>query len=151
MQSIVPVATGLAQGIERMLPGLAGRIQAKAVRVPILNVSAIDVSVNLTRPTDPQVLNNLFIGAARAQPDLLACTDQPHASVDFNHNPHSAVVDLGQIRVNNGDFANLMVWFDNEWGFANRMLDVAQAWANQFSDNPDPAIADTRQISSLGA
>ncbi|HEX7388246.1 MAG TPA: glyceraldehyde 3-phosphate dehydrogenase NAD-binding domain-containing protein [Castellaniella sp.] len=151
MQSIVPVATGLAQGVERMLPHLAGRIQAKAVRVPILNVSAIEVSANLARPTDPQALKTLFIEAARIQPNLLACTDQPHASIDFNHDAHSAVIDLGQIRVNNGDFANLLVWFDNEWGFANRMLDVAQAWAGQFSDNPDPVTAEIAQISSSGA
>ncbi len=68
MQSIVPVTTGLAQGIERMLPGLAGRIQAKAVRVPILNVSAIDLAVNLRRGTSPEALNALFIEAARVRP-----------------------------------------------------------------------------------
>lgn len=151
MQSIVPVATGLAQGVERLLPGLAGRIQAKAVRVPILNVSAIDVSVNLSRSTDPQALKALFLAAARAQPSLLACTDQPHASVDFNHNTHSAIVDLEQIRVNNQNFASLLVWFDNEWGFANRMLDVARAWYDQFSDNPPARVAGTPRISFLGA
>ncbi|MHA3902528.1 type I glyceraldehyde-3-phosphate dehydrogenase [Castellaniella sp. WN] len=132
MQSIVPVATGLAQGIERMLPGLAGRIQAKAVRVPILNVSAIDLAVNLRRDTSPEALNTLFSEAARTRPDLIACTGQPHASVDFNHDPHSAVIDLGQTRVNQGRFANLLIWFDNEWGFANRMLDVAWTWADRF-------------------
>ncbi len=132
MQSIVPVATGLAQGIERMLPGLAGRIQAKAVRVPILNVSAIDLAVNLRQDTSPEALNALFAEAARHRPDLIACADQPHASVDFNHDPHSAVVDLGQTRINQGRFANLLIWFDNEWGFANRMLDVARAWADCF-------------------
>ncbi|MGB3705838.1 MAG: glyceraldehyde 3-phosphate dehydrogenase NAD-binding domain-containing protein [Castellaniella sp.] len=132
MQSIVPVATGLAQGIERMLPGLAGRIQAKAVRVPILNVSAIDLAVNLRQDTSPEALNALFAEAARHRPDLIACADQPHASVDFNHDPHSAVVDLGQTRVNQGRFANLLIWFDNEWGFANRMLDVARVWADCF-------------------
>ncbi|TAN25623.1 MAG: erythrose-4-phosphate dehydrogenase [Castellaniella sp.] len=151
MQSIVPVATGLAQGVERLLPQLAGKIQAKAVRVPILNVSAIDLSVNLNRATDPQALKALFLAAARAHPGLLACTDQPHASVDFNHNTHSAIVDLSQIRVNNDNFASLLVWFDNEWGFANRMLDVACAWADQFSDNPPALMTGTPQISSLGA
>jgi len=132
MQSIVPVATGLAQGVERLLPGLAGRIQAKAVRVPILNVSAIDLMVNLGRATDVESLNGLFQQAARERPGLLACTGHPHASIDFNHDPRSAIIDLGHTRVNGGDFANLLVWFDNEWGFANRMLDVAQAWATLF-------------------
>ena len=138
MQSIVPVATGLAQGIERMLPDLAGRIQAKAVRVPILNVSAIDLAVNLNRDTSVQALNALFVEAARQRPDLIACTDQPHASVDFNHDPHSVVVDLGQTRVNQQRFANLLIWFDNEWGFANRMLDVARNWAEHFLAPADP-------------
>lgn len=132
MQSIVPVTTGLAQGVERLLPQLAGRIQAKAVRVPILNVSAIDLTVNLAGATSVDALNALFINAARTCPSLLACTRQPHASVDFNHDPHSAIIDLGQTRVNNGHFANLLVWFDNEWGFANRMLDIASAWAGLF-------------------
>ena len=136
MQSIVPVATGLAQGIERMLPGLAGRIQAKSVRVPILNVSAIDLAVNLRQDTTPEALNALFIDAARARPDLIACAAQPHASVDFNHDPHSVVIDLGQTRVNQGRFANMLIWFDNEWGFANRMLDVLDCWANKWKENP---------------
>ncbi|MGB6007817.1 type I glyceraldehyde-3-phosphate dehydrogenase [Castellaniella sp.] len=132
MQSIVPVTTGLAQGVERLLPQLAGRIQAKAVRVPILNVSAIDLSVNLAQATSVDALNALLTQAARACPHLLACTRQPHASIDFNHDPHSAILDLGQTRVNNGHFANLLVWFDNEWGFANRMLDIARGWADLF-------------------
>ncbi|MGB6241247.1 MAG: glyceraldehyde 3-phosphate dehydrogenase NAD-binding domain-containing protein [Castellaniella sp.] len=132
MQSIVPVTTGLAQGVERLLPQLSGRIQAKAVRVPILNVSAIDLTVNLSRDTSVEALNALLADAAQACPSLLACTRQPHASVDFNHDAHSAILDLGQTRVNNGRFANLLVWFDNEWGFANRMLDIAKVWAGLF-------------------
>lgn len=136
MQSMVPVATGLAQGVERLLPDLAGKIQAKAVRVPILNVSAIDLVVNLCQASDTESLNDLFRQAAHRHPALLACTDHPHASIDFNHDPHSAIIDLSHTRVNDGDFANLLVWFDNEWGFANRMLDVAQAWASLFLDAP---------------
>ncbi|WP_276808882.1 type I glyceraldehyde-3-phosphate dehydrogenase [Castellaniella defragrans] len=151
MQSIVPVSTGLAQGIERMLPGLAGRVQAKAVRVPILNVSAIDLAVNLRRDTSPEALNAIFSEAARARPDLIACTGQPHASVDFNHDPHSVIVDLGQTRVNQGRFANLLIWFDNEWGFAHRMLDVAQAWAGRFqAAAPAPESASLSSSLSSG-
>ncbi|MFT0531768.1 type I glyceraldehyde-3-phosphate dehydrogenase [Castellaniella hirudinis] len=136
MQSIVPVSTGLAQGVERLLPRLAGKIQAKAIRVPILNVSAIDLSVNLAQDTTVESLNALLDEAARAHPGLLACTRQPHASIDFNHNPHSVILDLGQTRVNNGRFANLLLWFDNEWGFANRMLDITRAWAALFAPAP---------------
>ncbi|MGB3835805.1 type I glyceraldehyde-3-phosphate dehydrogenase [Castellaniella sp.] len=132
IQSIVPVTTGLAQGVERLLPQLAGRIQAKAVRMPILNVSAIDLTANLAHATTVENLNALIQDAVLAHPRLLAWTQQPHASIDFNHNPHSAIVDLGQTRVNNGQFVNLLIWFDNEWGFANRMIDLALAWARLF-------------------
>lgn len=140
LQSMVPVSTGLARGIERLLPGLAGRLHAKAIRVPILNVSAIDLSVNLDRQTDREQLNALFLEAARRQPDLFACTTQPHASIDFNHDPHSAILDLGHTVVSEGTFANLLVWFDNEWGFANRMLDVARLWANRFLVQPQDEL-----------
>src|SRR5690606_11058743 len=99
MQSMVPVATGLAQGVERLLPDLAGKNQAKAVRVPILNVSAIDLIVHLSQASDTGSLNELFRQAARQHPALLACTDHPHASVDFNHDPHSEIIDLGHTRV----------------------------------------------------
>uniref|UniRef100_UPI003342BAFB type I glyceraldehyde-3-phosphate dehydrogenase n=1 Tax=Castellaniella defragrans TaxID=75697 RepID=UPI003342BAFB len=151
MQSIVPVATGLAQGVERLLPGLSGRIQAKAVRVPILNVSAIDLTANLGRATDAEALNMMFRQAARERPALLACTDHPHASVDFNHDPHSAIIDLGHTRVNGGDFANLLVWFDNEWGFANRILDVAQTWARLFMGATPADTAERQQNFPQGA
>lgn len=139
MQSIIPVATGLAQGVERLLPGLAGRIQAKAVRVPILNVSAIDLMINLREATDVGALNGIIEQAARRHPRLLACSNHPHASVDFNHDPHSAIIDTSQTRVNGDRFANLFVWFDNEWGFAHRMLDVTQAWAAIFRASPEAA------------
>ncbi|MGP1614874.1 MAG: hypothetical protein ACTS5Y_07465, partial [Pollutimonas bauzanensis] len=65
-------------------------------------------------------------------PGLLAYSNNPHASVDFNHNPHSAIIDGSQTRTNGDGFANLFVWFDNEWGFANRMLDVAGVWSERF-------------------
>ncbi len=132
MQSIVPVATGLAQGVERLLPQLAGKIQAKAIRVPILNVSAIDLMVKLTRDVAAQELNALLIESTNRYPGLLAYSNNPHASIDFNHNPHSAIIDGSQTRSNGDGFANLFVWFDNEWGFANRMLDVAKVWSGRF-------------------
>src|SRR5690606_5018191 len=132
MQSIVPVATGLAQGVERLLPRLAGKVQAKAIRVPILNVSAIDLMVKLSTDVDVKTLNALMMESTNRYPGLLAYSNHPHASIDFNHNPHSAIVDGSQTRTNGDGFANLFVWFDNEWGFANRMLDVAKAWSDRF-------------------
>jgi len=132
MQSFVPVSTGLARGVERLLPELAGKVQAKAIRVPTLNVSAIDLMVNLGTSVTVPGLNALMMAAANANPGLAGYSDHPHASVDFNHNPRSFVIDASQTRVNGGRFANLFVWFDNEWGFVNRMLDAASIWADRF-------------------
>ncbi len=132
MQSIVPVATGLAQGVERLLPQLAGKVQAKAIRVPILNVSAIDVMVKLTYDVTAPQLNALLMESTNRYPGLLSYSNHPHASIDFNHNPHSAIIDGSQTRTNGDGFANLFVWFDNEWGFANRMLDVSAVWSERF-------------------
>jgi D-erythrose 4-phosphate dehydrogenase len=126
-QSIIPVATGLARGIERLLPELAGRIQAKAVRVPTVNVSCLDITLQSSTDTDAEEVNRILRDAALHGPlhGLLAYTELPHASCDFNHDPHSAIVDASQTRVSGPRLVNLLAWFDNEWGFANRMLDVA--------------------------
>ena len=128
-QSVIPVSTGLARGIERLLPELGGRIQAKAIRVPTLNVSALDITLQTSRDTTADEVNALLRSAAEgAFKGLLAYTELPHASCDFNHDPHSAIVDGSQTRVSGPRLVNLLVWFDNEWGFANRMLDVASYW-----------------------
>jgi D-erythrose 4-phosphate dehydrogenase len=127
-QSVIPVSTGLARGIERLLPELAGRIQAKAIRVPTVNVSCLDITLQTARDTSAAELNRVLRQAAEHGPlkNLLAYTELPHASCDFNHDPHSAIVDGSQTRVSGPRLVNLLAWFDNEWGFANRMLDVAE-------------------------
>jgi len=129
LPSIIPVSTGLARGVERLLPQLAGRVQAKAIRVPTLNVSAIDVVVEFTRDVSAAEINTLLASAA-ASPlkNLLAFSNEPHASIDFNHDPHSAIVDGSQTRAVGPRLINLLLWFDNEWGFANRMVEVAGHW-----------------------
>lgn len=132
MHSMVPVATGLARGVERLLPQLKNKVQAKAIRVPILNVSAIDMMVRLRRPTDRSEINSLFIQAAQRHPTTLAYSDQAHASIDFNHDAHSAIIDGSQTSTNHDGLVNLFIWFDNEWGFANRMIDISQLWAKRF-------------------
>ncbi|QUE75516.1 erythrose-4-phosphate dehydrogenase [Stutzerimonas stutzeri] len=126
-QSVIPVSTGLARGIERLLPELSGRIQAKAVRVPTVNVSCLDITVQTSRDTDASEINRILREAAQTGPlkGLLAYTELPHASCDFNHDPHSAIVDGSLTRASGPRLVNLLAWFDNEWGFANRMLDVA--------------------------
>lgn len=131
MQSIVPVATGLAQGVERILPDLIGKVFAKAIRVPVHNVSAIDLTVQLKNSTDAQSINDFLVNSTRKLSGLISHSSRPHASIDFNHNSHSAIIDLGHTSVGNNGLVNLLVWFDNEWGFANRMLDVAQTWWQQ--------------------
>ena len=129
MQSMIPVSTGLSRGVERLLPQLAGRVQGKAIRVPTLNVSAIDIVLNSRKTVDAAAVNRLLANAAAGPwAKLIAYSEDPHASIDFNHDPHSAIVDASQTRAAGDRLINLLVWFDNEWGFANRMLDVAAHW-----------------------
>jgi D-erythrose 4-phosphate dehydrogenase len=134
-QSVIPVSTGLARGIERLLPELTGRIQAKAMRVPTVNVSCLDITLQMARDTTASEINQLLRAAAESGPlkGLLAYTELPHASCDFNHDAHSAIVDGSQTRVSGPRLVNLLAWFDNEWGFANRMLDVAEYWLDAAS------------------
>ena len=129
MQSMIPVLTGMARGVERLLPQLMGRVQAKAIRVPTLNVSAIDLVVQVKKSVDAATVNRLLANAAAGPwASLIAYSEAPHASIDFNHDPHSAIVDGSQTLAAGDRLINLLVWFDNEWGFANRMLDVAKHW-----------------------
>jgi D-erythrose 4-phosphate dehydrogenase len=130
--SIIPVDTGLARGIDRLLPALAGRFEAQAMRVPTMNVSAIDLSVTVSKPVDRNLINTVLQQAAVAYPTgVLGCTSEPLASCDFNHDPRSGIVDLSQTRVSGKHLVKVLVWFDNEWAFANRMLDVARLLAAQ--------------------
>lgn len=132
-QSIIPVDTGLARGIERILPELRGRFEAQAMRVPTVNVSAIDLSVVVQKRVTREEVNEVLRAAAAAStPGVLDCTDEPLASCDFNHDSRSAIVDLGQTRVSGGHLVKVLTWFDNEWGYANRMLDVARLMAAQL-------------------
>ena len=136
MQSIIPVSTGLARGVERLLPQLAGRVQAKAIRVPTTNVSAIDLTISTQRPVSAHSINALLANAARGPlKKLVAYSEAAHASIDFNHDPHSAIVDGSQTRTAGTHLVNLFVWFDNEWGFANRMLEVADHWSRLWHNH----------------
>ncbi|MBW4934234.1 type I glyceraldehyde-3-phosphate dehydrogenase [Marinobacter sp. F4206] len=135
LHNIVPVDTGLARGIERLLPHMDGRFSSVAMRVPTLNVSAIDMVVNVRSATSVTAVNKLLEGAASgALSGILGYTDELLASSDFNHDSHSGVVDGGQTRVTGGHLVKVLCWFDNEWGFANRMLDVSRCWLSK-TDN----------------
>lgn len=129
MQSIIPVDTELALGIDRLMPELAGRFQAQAMRVPTLNVSAIDLSVLVEHKVDTEKVNQALAEAAENQfVGVLGYTDEPLASCDFNHDPRSAIVDASQTRVSQQKLIKVLLWFDNEWGYANRMLDTLCSW-----------------------
>ena len=127
MQSMIPVETALARGIERILPGLSGKLSAQAIRIPTVNVSAMDLTVVVDKQTSAEEINALLRSKSASLPaNVLGTTDEPLASCDFNHDPRSAIVDLTQTRVAPEGLVKLLVWFDNEWAYANRMLDVAQ-------------------------
>ena len=132
LQSIIPVDTGLAKGIDRLLPKLAGRFKATSVRVPTINVSCIDLSVQVSQNTSEEKVNQILEQASYgALEGILGFTFEPHASIDFNHDARSCIVDGTQTRVTAHRLVKLLCWFDNEWGFANRMLDVASVWLKQ--------------------
>ncbi|WP_372627337.1 erythrose-4-phosphate dehydrogenase [Arsukibacterium sp.] len=132
-QSIIPVDTKLALGIERILPKFAGRFEAIAVRVPTVNVTAMDLSVTLHQNVSIERVNEVLQQAGQASlQGILDYTEEPLVSVDFNHNPHSCIVDGSQTRVSHKRLVKCLVWCDNEWGFANRMLDTARAMLQQI-------------------
>lgn len=129
LQSIIPVDTSLDKGIDRLLPELSGRFKCLHLRVPTINVSLMDMSITLSRDTTETEVNALFREASQgALKGYLGYTEEPHASVDFNRDRHSSVIDATQTRVSGGRLLKVICWFDNEWGFANRMLDVAKRW-----------------------
>lgn len=135
-QSIIPVETGLASGIGRVLPGLEGRFQAQALRVPTINVSAMQLAVVLKHPPATMVEINCALAEAAAGrlAGVLGYTDEPLASCDFNHDPRSGIVDASQTRVA-GAQASVLTWFDNEWAYANRMLDTVAHWLGADARN----------------
>ncbi|PWG62351.1 type I glyceraldehyde-3-phosphate dehydrogenase [Spiribacter halobius] len=126
LQSMVPVDTALARGVERLMPHLAGRFECLHMRVPTINVSAMDLAVTLAQDTDAETVNAAFREAADGPlSGLFGVVDDAVASMDFNHDPRSGILDATQTRVAAGRLVKLICWFDNEWGFAHRMLDIA--------------------------
>ena len=130
-QSIIPVDTGPALGVERILPALAGRFTAQALRVPTLNVSAMDLTVvTQSDVTVADVNHALSEAAAKSFSGVLGYTEEPLASCDFNRDSRSSIIDACQTRVSGRRLVKVLTWFDNEWGYANRMLDVARYWSD---------------------
>ena len=130
-QSIIPVETGLAAGIDRILPELSGKFSARALRVPTLNVSAMELMVEVSGAVSTENVNAVLKAATNnALNGILGYSEEPLASCDFNHDSRSAIVDAGQTKVVN-QLVSVLVWFDNEWAYANRMLDVVKHWNAQ--------------------
>ncbi|MGA7509431.1 MAG: erythrose-4-phosphate dehydrogenase [Erwinia billingiae] len=129
-QSIIPVDTRLAAGITRIFPKFNDRFEAIAVRVPTINVTAIDLSVSVRDAVQACEVNALLRNASEgAFSGIVDYTELPLVSIDFNHDPHSAIVDGTQTRVSGQHLIKTLVWCDNEWGFANRMIDTTLAMA----------------------
>lgn len=124
--SQIPTKTGAAAAIGLVLPELNGKLDGYAMRIPTINVSAVDLTFIAKRETSVKEVNEVVKSAAENSLVLDYC-DQPLVSVDFNHNPASSIYDATMTRVNQGKLVKILAWYDNEWGFANRMLDVSKA------------------------
>ncbi|WP_249978138.1 type I glyceraldehyde-3-phosphate dehydrogenase [Vreelandella olivaria] len=123
--SMIPTKTGAAAAVGIVLPELAGKFDGLAVRVPVINVSLVDLTFTAGRETSKEEVNAIMEKAA-ANSSVLAVNAQPLVSIDFNHDAHSSTFDANHTRVN-GRLVKVMAWYDNEWGFSNRMLDTAIA------------------------
>ena len=125
LQSMIPVPTQLSAGIEKFFPSLKGKFETLALRVPTINVSLIDLTLQLKQEVTAESINQHILNFSKKNfKGIVDITSLPLVSVDYNHNPHSVTVDSSQTRVAGSKQLKLMLWFDNEWGFANRMLDT---------------------------
>jgi glyceraldehyde 3-phosphate dehydrogenase len=129
--SMIPTTTGAAKAVGEVLPELKGKLDGSSIRVPTPNVSMIDFKFVPKRPTSAEEVNSAIIEAATGSNSplkgILATNDQPLVSSDFNHNPASSTFDLNQTKVIEGKLVRVLSWYDNEWGFSNRMVDTAVA------------------------
>ncbi|GAB4266300.1 MAG: type I glyceraldehyde-3-phosphate dehydrogenase [Pararhodobacter sp.] len=126
--SMIPTTTGAARAVGLVLPELNGKLDGVAIRVPTPNVSAVDLTFEAARATTADEINAALSAAATGPLNgILGVTDQPNVSVDFNHDNRSSIVALDNTRVLDGNLVRVLAWYDNEWGFSNRMLDTAAA------------------------
>lgn len=126
--SMIPTSTGAARAVGLVLPELAGKLDGTAIRVPTANVSMIDLTFRAKRKTTVEEVNSAITKAARGKlKGILTVNTAPLVSIDFNHNPASSAFDATQTQVVEGRFVRVLSWYDNEWGFSNRMSDTAVA------------------------
>jgi len=125
--SIIPTSTGAARAVGEVLPKLKGKIDGSAIRVPTANVSLVDFKFVSSKDTDEEELVKIFKeGETGELKSILETTSEPVVSPDLNHNSHSSIVDLSEIKVLNKKFCRVLSWYDNEWGFSNRLIDVSK-------------------------
>jgi glyceraldehyde 3-phosphate dehydrogenase (phosphorylating) len=130
--SIIPTSTGAASALGEVLPELKGKLDGIAMRVPTANVSVVDLVVQLNKKTSAEDVNAAFKKAASGSlMGILAVEDAPLVSIDFRGNSHSSIVDSGYTKVMDGDFAKVMSWYDNEWGYSSRCVDLALMLRNK--------------------
>ena len=128
--SMIPTSTGAAKAVGLVLPELKGKLDGVAIRVPTPNVSVVDLKFVARRDTTVEEVNAAIRAAADGPlKGILGYTDEPNVSVDFNHDPHSSLFHMDQTKVMDGTLVRVMSWYDNEWGFSNRMSDTAVAFA----------------------
>ena len=126
--SMIPTSTGAAKAVGLMLPELNGKLDGVAIRVPTPNVSVVDLNVITSRATTIEEINNAIREAADGElKGILGYTDEPLVSIDLNHDSHSSIFHMDQTKVLDGTFVRILTWYDNEWGFSNRMSDTAVA------------------------
>ena len=126
--SMIPTSTGAAKAVGLVLPELAGKLDGVAIRVPTPNVSVVDLVFEASRKTTVAEINDAIRAAADGRlKGILGYTDQPNVSADFNHDPHSSIFHMDQTKVMEGTMVRILTWYDNEWGFSNRMADPAVA------------------------
>ena len=131
--SMIPTSTGAAKAVGLVLPELNGKLDGAAIRVPTPNVSVVDLKFTAKRATSAQEINDAIKRAASNElKGVLGYTDVPNVSADFNHDSRSSVFHLDQTKVIDGTFVRILSWYDNEWGFSNRMADTAVAMAKKI-------------------
>jgi glyceraldehyde 3-phosphate dehydrogenase len=130
-QSMIPTKTGAAAAVGLVLPEMKGKLDGFAMRVPTINVSVVDLCFQASRNTTKEEIDGILrAAAAGALKGILAINDEPLVSMDFNHNPHSSIYEASLTKVTGGNFVKVLSWYDNEWGFSNRMLDTTVALMN---------------------
>jgi len=133
--NMIPTSTGAAKAVGLVLPELNGKLDGVSVRVPTQNVSVVDFKFNASKSTSVEEINNIIKDAAQSNlKNILGFTNEPLVSSDFNHDPRSSIFHIDQTKVMDNSFVRVLSWYDNEWGFSNRMSDTAVAISKTIKD-----------------